>query len=629
MKNLAKNFVIIILIFLTVSAIFTLVSSPFEKEKKVLFTQLVEDINQEKIKEIIISGDELQLTYTDDTKATSRKEQELALTESLLNYGVEAEKFKKIKIDQKEEADLLTWLTPILLIAPLIFFAFLFFMIFRKSKSGAMQAFNFTKAKPRLFKTTNQKEKITFDKVGDLKEAKEELKEIVEFLRVPGKFLKIGARIPKGVLLIGPPGTGKTLLAKAVANEAKVPFYSISGSEFIELFVGVGAGRVRSLFETAKKTQPSIVFIDELDAIGRVRGSGIGGGHDEREQTLNQILVELDGFEKEATTIVISATNRPDVLDPALLRPGRFDRRVVLDLPDIRGREEIIKIHCQEKPLASDINIREIAERTPGFSGADLANVINEGAILAARRNKHKIYQEELLESIEKVLLGPERKSHILTKKEKKIAAFHEAGHALVSSLLSGHEPVRKVSIIARGMAAGYTLKTPKESRMLKTKSEFLSELSILLAGSIAEKITFGEITTGAENDLEKASALARKLVKKYGMSSLGSVSFGGEKESVFLGRELAESRNYSEEIAAKIDREVDRFIDKAAKKAEEVLRKNKKTLEKLAQTLIEKETIEREAFEKIVSNKENKKQREKKLPKVKKKKAKKEKKKK
>lgn len=621
MKNLAKNFVIIILIFLTVSGIFTLVSNPFEEEKKISLTQLVEEVNQEKIKEIIVSGNEIQLTYIDDTKATSRKEHELALTESLINYGVEPGKLKKIEIGQEEETNFITWLTPILLIAPLIFFGVFFFLIFRKSKSGAMQAFNFTKAKPRLFKTTNQKEKITFDKVGNLREAKEELKEIIEFLKVPKKFLKIGARIPKGILLVGPPGTGKTLLAKAVANEAKVPFYSISGSEFIELFVGVGAGRVRSLFETAKKNQPSIVFIDELDAIGRVRGSGIGGGHDEREQTLNQILVELDGFDKEATTIVISATNRPDVLDPALLRPGRFDRRVVLDLPDIKGREEIIEIHCQKKPLASDVNFREIAERTPGFSGADLANVVNEGAILAARRNKHKIYQEELLESIEKVLLGPERKSHILTSKEKEIAAFHEAGHALVSSLLSDAEPVRKVSIIARGMAAGYTLKTPKENRRLKTRSEFLSEMSVLLAGNIAEKIIYGEATTGASNDLEKVSSLARKLVKKYGMSSLGPISFGGEQESIFLGREFSEPRNYSEKIATEIDKEVNKLIDEASKKAEEVLRKNKKLLKKLANTLVKKETIERQEFENIVQNKKTKK---KKLSKAKKRKTKK-----
>ncbi len=364
---------------------------------------------------------------------------------------------------------------------------------------------------------------------------------------------------------------------------------------------------MRSLFTTAKKNQPSIVFIDELDAIGRVRGTGIGGGHDEREQTLNQILVELDGFEREATTIVMAATNRPDVLDPALLRPGRFDRRVVLDLPDIKGRNEILKIHCKNKPVASDVNLREIAERTPGFSGADLFNVLNEGAILAARRNKKKVYQEDFLEAIEKVMLGPERKSHILTEREKKVAAYHEAGHALVSTLLPDTEPVRKVSIVSRGMAAGYTLKTPKEDRRLKTKSEFLSELSVLLAGSIAEKIKFGEMTTGASNDLEKASKIARKLVKEYGMSALGPISFGDGDKAAFLGKEITEQRNYSEKVAAKIDKEVNRFIDEAAKRAKTVIKKNKKTLEKLAQTLIEKETIEKKAFEKIVKRKSSK----------------------
>jgi len=581
-----------------------LFSKPFEKKEEIPLTQLSREIEQEKVKKIIVSGNELQIIHTDDSEVLSRKEEGLALSESLLNYGLTPEKLNKIDVEQAKETNLISWLGPILLILPLVFFVIFFWLIFQKAKTGAMDALSFTKAHPRLFSAGSQKEKITFDDVGGLKEAKEELKEVIEFLKTPKKFLKIGAKIPKGVLLIGPPGTGKTLLARAVANEAGVPFFSISGSEFIELFVGVGAGRVRSLFSTAKKNQPSIIFIDELDAIGRVRGAGIGGGHDEREQTLNQILVELDGFEKDATCIVISATNRPDVLDPALLRPGRFDRRVVLDLPDIEGRTKILEIHCKGKPLSTDINLREVAERTPGFSGADLANVVNEAAILAARRNKNQTFQTEILESIEKVLLGPERKSHILSKKEKEIAAFHEAGHALISALLPNVEPVRKVSIVARGLAAGYTLTTPRENRNFKTKSEFLSDMVVLLGGYAAENIKFKEMTTGASNDLERASDLARRLVKEYGMSPLGPISFGKKEELVFLGKEISEQRNYSEIVATQIDEEVAKFIKEAEKKAVNILRKNKKLLNKLAETLIEKETIEKEDFAKIIGKK-------------------------
>jgi cell division protease FtsH len=430
------------------------------------------------------------------------------------------------------------------------------------------------------------------------------LKEVVEFLKNPKKFFKMGARIPRGVLLLGPAGVGKTLLARAVAGESNVPFFHTSGSTFVELFVGVGAGRVRDLFNTAKKAGRSIIFIDELDAIGRVRGAGIGGGHDEREQTLNQILVEMDGFERDDTRVVIAATNRPDVLDPALLRPGRFDRKIVLDLPDVNDREEILKIHCRGKPLALDVNLREVAERTPGFSGADLANLVNEAAILAARKNKLQIYQEELLESIEKVLLGPERKSHILSQKEKEIAAYHEVGHALVSAFSPKTEPVRKISIIARGMAAGYTLKMPTVEKKMKNKSEFLAEIATLLGGYCAEKLKFREITTGAANDLKQASALARKLVKEYGMSSLGPVSFGGKEELVFLGKEIGEQRNYSEKVAAQIDKEIAKFIKEAEKKAKKILNKNIRLLDKIAQTLIKKETIEREEFENLIGRK-------------------------
>ncbi len=607
MKNLLKNFVFILLIFLVISAVFSLFSKPFEKTQTVSLTQLVQDINQEKVKKIVVSGNELQITYQNDSKANSQKETEAALSESLINLGVDKTRLDKVEIETKNTSNTWTWLGPVLFaVLPLLLFGVFFWMIFRQARTGAMQAFDFTKARARLFGAEGHpKEKITFKDVAGLKEAKEELKEIVDFLKNPKKFLNMGARIPRGVLLMGAPGTGKTLLARAVAGEAHVPFFSISGSEFVEMFVGVGAGRVRDLFSTAKKAAPAIIFIDELDAIGRHRGAGLGGGHDEREQTLNQILVEMDGFERDTQLIVCAATNRPDILDPALLRPGRFDRRVVLDLPDVNDREEVLKIHCQGKPLALNVNLREVAERTPGFSGADLANVVNEAAILAARRNKHQVFQEELLESIEKVLLGPERKSHILSKKEKEIAAFHEAGHALVSSSLPEAELVRKISIVARGLAAGYTLKMPTEEKKIKTKTEFLAEMAILLGGYSAEKLKFGEITTGAANDLERASELARKLVKEYGMSSLGPVSFGEKEELVFLGKEISEQRNYSEKVAAQIDEEVTKFIKDAENTAKKILIKKKYLLEKIAKTLIEKETIEREEFEEIIGKKE------------------------
>jgi len=603
MRNLIKNFIFILLIFLVISGVFTLFSQPSEKEKQLSLTQLVGEINQGKIKKITVSGDNLDVIYQDGAKAKSMKETGTALSQSLINYGGDEEKLKATEVEIKESGGTLSWLGPILFaVLPLLLFGLFFFMIFKQAKGGAMQAFDFTKARARLFGAEGHpSERITFKDVAGLKEAKEELKEIVDFLKNPKKFLQMGARIPRGVLLMGAPGTGKTLLARAVAGEAHVPFFHISGSEFVEMFVGVGAGRVRDLFSTAKKAAPAIIFIDELDAIGRHRGAGLGGGHDEREQTLNQILVEMDGFERDTNVIVVAATNRPDILDPALLRPGRFDRRVILDLPDVNDREEVLKIHCIGKPLALNINLREIAERTPGFSGADLANVVNEAALLAAKKNKHQVFQEELLESIEKVLLGPERKSHILSKKEKGIAAFHEAGHALVSSSLPDSEPIRKISIVARGLAAGYTLRMPAEEKRIKTKSEFLSEMATLLAGFCAEKLKFGEITTGAGNDLERASELARKLVKEYGMSSLGPISFGEKEELVFLGKEFGEQRNYSEKVAAQIDKEVEKFVKNAEETADRILAKRRHLLNKIAETLIEKETIEKEEFEQLI----------------------------
>jgi cell division protease FtsH len=603
MNALLKNFLLILLILITISALFSFFFQPLEEIKEVSITQAIDDIKQDKVDKIIVSGNEIEIIYRDGSKAKSIKDPASSFSELLINYGVEKEELSVLDIDFKESNGGWSWLVPVLFsILPVLIFGLFFWMIFRQARTGAMQTFDFTKSKARLFGAGGfPKEKINFNDVAGLKEAKEELKEVVDFLRNPKKFLRMGARIPRGILLLGPSGVGKTLLARAVAGEANVPFFHTSGSTFVELFVGTGAARVRDLFTNAKKNAPCLIFVDELDAVGRMRGAGIGGGHDEREQTLNQLLVEMDGFERDTNIIVLAATNRPDILDAALLRPGRFDRRVVLNLPDINDREAVLKIHCKGKPLALDVDLREIAERTPGFSGADLANVVNEAAILAARKNKNQVFQKEFLESIEKVLLGPERRSHILSKKEKEMAAFHEAGHALVSSLLSEAEPVRKISIIARGFAAGYTLKVPKEERKIKTKSEFLAEMATLLGGYCAEKIKFGQITTGASDDLKKASDLARKLVKRYGMSKLGPISFGEKEELVFLGREISEARNYSEKIASKIDREVERFIKSSEAEAKKILLKNKKLLDKVAKTLIEKEIIERKEFEELI----------------------------
>jgi len=603
-KKLFKNIIFILLTFLFISAIFTLIARPFEDKPVISLTQLAEKVEQGQIKEIVVIGDKLIITNVDNQEVESRKETGIGIMDSLINLEVSPEELRGISIKAKEQRGVGVWLGPLLiLLLPLLLFGLFFFMIFRQAKSGAMQAFNFTKIKARLFGADgNVKEKVSFKDVAGLKEAKEELQEVVDFLKNPKKYLEMGAKIPRGVLLMGAPGTGKTLLARAVANEAKVPFFSVSGSEFVEMFVGVGSARVKDLFSMAKKAGKSIVFIDELDAIGRVRGSGIGGGHDEREQTLNQILVEMDGFERDSATLVFGATNRPDVLDPALLRPGRFDRRIILDLPDIEGRQAILEIHCRRKPLALDINLKEIAERTPGFSGADLANLVNEATLLAARKNKKKVFQEEMFESIERVLLGPERKSHILSQKEKEIAAYHETGHAITASLLPGVDPVRKISIIARGNAAGYTLKLPAKEVKLKTHSSFLNELVVLLGGYSAEKLIFGEVTTGASNDLEQASNLARKLIKQFGMSKkLGPVVYGEKEELVFLGREISEQRNYSEEIAAKIDKEITQLISQAEKTSYNLLKKNRKLLNKITKVLIEKETIERQEFEKLL----------------------------
>lgn len=606
MKQLFKNIIIAFLVFLTIAGFFALFNGATEKPVEISLTQLVERINQEEISTITIKGDTLEIELKDGLFEEATKERESSLTESLKNYGLEPSKLRLINLEVQGESGAVFWLGVILpFLFPLILIGFFFWFMFRGAQRGQAQAFTFGRSKARLIRPEDKRNRVTFDDVAGLKEAKEELGEIVEFLRNPKKFINLGAKIPKGVLLVGAPGTGKTLLARAIASEAHVPFFSVSGSEFVEMFVGVGSSRVRDLFQTAKKNAPALIFIDELDAIGRQRGAGMGGGHDEREQTLNQILVEMDGFDPNTGVILISATNRPDVLDKALLRPGRFDRRIILDLPDIKDREAILKIHSVNKPLGKEVNLKEIAERTPGFSGADLANLVNEAAILTARLNKKIIGQDELRECIEKVILGPERKSHILSKKEKEITAYHEAGHALISAILPNADPVQKVSIIARGAAAGYTLKLPLEEKHLHSRSEFVDELAVLLGGYAAEEIVFGELTTGASNDLQKASKLAHSLVTEYGMSEkIGPRAFNNKEEMIFLGGGITNKKDYSEETARQIDDEVTKFIDNAYHLAKKTLTENRKKLDQIAEELIKNETIERKAFERLMKKK-------------------------
>jgi len=601
MNQLAKQIAIIFLVFLVVTAIFTLNSSQSSQPLSISIGQLVNQINEGKVKSVKVTGDNLDISLIDGTKETSLKEQS-SLTDSLKNYGVAPDKIAAANIEVSDGSgkDFIVSLIPSIFFFLLII-GFVWVMLSRLQQ-GNVQAMSFGQSRARIFWPGKDKNRISFKDVAGVKEAKEELKEIVDFLQNPKKFTDIGARIPRGVLLMGSPGTGKTLLARAVAGEAGVPFFSISGSEFVEMFVGVGASRVRDLFKMAKKNAPAILFIDEIDAVGRQRGTGLGGGHDEREQTLNQILVEMDGFETDTNVIVMAATNRPDVLDPALLRPGRFDRRVILDDPDINDREAILKIHAKAKHLDKNVNFKEIAARTPGFSGADLSNLANEAAILAARRGKKKVSQTEFLESIEKVMMGPERKSHLLNEKEKKIAAYHEAGHALVSASLTHTDPVHKISIISRGKAAGYTLQLPSEDRYLKTKSEFVDQLAVLLGGFVAEKVVFSELTTGATSDLGKLSELARDLVMRYGMSDkIGPVTFARTGEMVFLGRDLGERVHYSEKVASEIDNEVQNFIENALKVAEKIITERRKKLDDIAKVLVEKETIEKEEFAELM----------------------------
>ncbi|MBI5466410.1 MAG: ATP-dependent zinc metalloprotease FtsH [Candidatus Kerfeldbacteria bacterium] len=599
MRTIIKNFLIFFLVFLLLASLFSLYDASTTKVEQVGLDQIMAALQQETAQKITVTSNELRLTLKDDRTITAAKEEGETLSNLAKNYGLDSAKILRVPQEVKKPSGLNYWLATILpFLLPFILLAGFIYFMSRQIQGANTRALSFGQSRARETDWHDKKNQITFKDVAGVKEAKQELLEIVEFLKSPQKFLSLGARIPKGVLLVGPPGTGKTMLARAVAGEANVPFFHISGSEFVEMFVGVGASRVRDLFTKAKKTAPCIVFVDEIDAVGRQRGTGLGGSHDEREQTLNQILVEMDGFETNTNVIVIAATNRPDVLDPALLRPGRFDRRVVLDEPDINDREAILKVHATAKPFAPDINLRTIAERTPGFSGADLANVLNEAAILAARHNQKKVTMNDCLESIEKVLLGPERKSHILNEQEKKITAYHEAGHALVAHLLPHTDPVHKVSIISRGQAAGYTLKLPTEDKHMHPKSEFVGDLAVMLAGHVAEHEIFGEVTTGAHNDLRRATKLARQLVTEFGMSDkLGPRTFGLKEELIFLGREISEQRDYSEKIAQAIDGEVSHFLRGAYRTAQKLIRENRHKLEDIVAVLIKKEVIERAEF--------------------------------
>ncbi len=597
MSKIFKNILWAIFTLVVFSIVFSNLIGAKQTKETLGVNGLVDRINKNEVAEIQINGSEVKVSFKDNTSATVKKESDASLTETLKNLGVDSSALQKVKLVVAEESGWQFWaglLIPTLL--PILIIGAIFWFMFKQAKSGVNQAFSFGRSNIRL--SNLSKEKITFNDVAGSKEAKEELIEVVDFLKNPKKFLDLGAKIPRGVLLMGMPGTGKTLLARAVAGEANVPFFNVSASEFVEMFVGVGASRIRDAFATAKRAAPSILFIDEIDAVGRQRGAGLGGGNDEREQTLNQILVELDGFERTDRLIILAATNRPDVLDPALLRPGRFDRRVVLDLPDINDREAILKIHSQGKSLAPNIDLRKVATRTPGFSGADLANLMNEGAILAGRQNKKAIEQDDLFEAVEKVLLGPERKNRAISAKEKEITAYHEGGHALVAASLKDSDPVHKVSIISRGNAGGYTMKLPIEEQHLRTKRQFLNDLAVMLAGLTAERHIFGDVTTGASNDLKEASALARRMVTRYGMSEdLGPITFGKTEEMIFLGREIGTEKNYSEKIAEKIDEEVRKFIDTAHETAERIIKINRRALQKIAETLIEKETLEQEEF--------------------------------
>ncbi len=597
-----QSYVIYLLLFIAIIAMLVYnFSSQGSSQDARTINQVAADIQSGKVKKITEDENRLRLTYTDGTEHTSTIETNATLVQQLIDLGVKPEQLTpdKLTIDIRPPSAWLGILTALGYILPFLILGGVFFFIFRQAQGSNNAAMSFGKSRARMF--TGDHPTVSFDDVAGADEAKEELKEVVEFLREPQKFIQLGARIPKGVLLVGPPGTGKTLIAKAVSGEAGVPFFSISGSEFVEMFVGVGASRVRDLFDQAKRHSPCIVFVDEIDAVGRQRGAGLGGSHDEREQTLNQLLVEMDGFDTDTNIIIMAATNRPDILDPALLRPGRFDRRVVLDRPDMRGREAILKVHVKGKPLAPEVDLVVLARSTPGFVGADPENLVNEGAILAARRNKKVIGQSEFEEAIERVIAGPERKSRLISEDEKRIVAYHEAGHAVVMHSIPESDPVQKVSIIARGMAGGYTLSLPEEDRTLMPRKKLLADLTGLLGGRAAEELVFDDITSGASNDIERVTQVARMMVTRLGMSeTLGPMVYGQKEELIFLGREISEQRDYSEAIAEQIDREVRKLVNEAYERSRAILREHRDALDRIAARLLEVETISREEFEQL-----------------------------
>jgi len=598
---LRNSFIYLLILVAIVAIVFTVVGSSGSGKEPQTLTQFIESAKAGEVQKVEVDGPKLtyHLTGNDDTTYKTEMEEGDTVRQILQDAGIQPEDFPEIDIKQPSQ-----WgnvLNILLQFLPIIFIVAVLFFFLRQAQGSSNQALNFGKSRARMF--SGSRPSVTFLDVAGVEEAKEELKEVVEFLKYPEKFAALGARIPKGVLLVGPPGTGKTLLAKAVAGEAGVPFFSISGSEFVEMFVGVGASRVRDLFDQAKRNSPCIIFIDEIDAVGRHRGAGLGGSHDEREQTLNQILVEMDGFDTNTNVIVVAATNRPDILDPALLRPGRFDRQVVLDRPDIKGRKAILEVHSKGKPLDSSVNMETLAKQTPGFSGADLANLVNEAAILAARRGKKKITMAELDEAVDRVIAGPERRSRVISKKEREVIAYHEAGHALVGYLLPNADPPYKISIVSRGMAGGFTRFLPEEDRHLYSRSQFQDMLAATMGGLVAEELVFGEATTGPQDDIDRATRLSRQMVTQFGMSErLGPRTFGRKEELVFLGREISEQRNYSEKVAEEIDEEVRQIIDRAYHTAKKILTENREKLDKIVNVLLEEETIEGEALTSVLS---------------------------
>jgi len=593
-----NSFVLIILFLIVIILVYQFRDTAAQSEF-IPLNEVSRLIQSGEIVRIDVNEDELELSNTDGETFYSLKEPSRTAVEQLLDLGVTTEDLRRdgFELLIREPSDwgtVLSWITYIL---PSLFVVGLMYMMLRQAQGSNNQAMSFGKSRARMF--TGDQPTVTFDDVAGVDESKEELQEVVEFLKEPEKFIALGARIPKGVLLIGQPGTGKTLLAKAVSGEAGVPFFSISGSEFVEMFVGVGASRVRDLFEQAKRHSPCIIFVDEIDAVGRQRGAGLGGSHDEREQTLNQILVEMDGFDTDTNVIIMAATNRPDILDPALLRPGRFDRRVILDKPDRRGREEILQVHVKGKPLDPSVELNTIAKATPGFVGADIENLVNEAAILAARRNKRVIEQDDFQEAIERVIAGPERKNRIINENEKKIVAYHEAGHAVVGHVLPETDVVHKVSIIARGMMGGFTMALPEDDRTLTSRRKLKADMAFLLGGRAAEALVFDDITSGASNDLERVTQLARSMVTRLGMSEvLGPMVYGKKEELVFLGREISEQRDYSEDVAKSIDDEVRKLVQEAFDWAVDILTQYRAQLNLIAETLIEVETIDRTTFE-------------------------------